>query len=161
MTDTKDLRDRLRKRFWSAMNGIVKPVLRSSAHPAFSGRFMLLTYEGRRTGRTYTIPVEFFLRDGGDVWALGQKGGWTRNMRGGREATLRIRGREFRVTGAAVEEAKEVADMMAELLRERGPRAFLGHGLGLPGDREATHEEVMEAASGQCMVRFRVLRETT
>ncbi|MDA2808154.1 nitroreductase/quinone reductase family protein [Nocardiopsis suaedae] len=161
MTEETDRRDRFRKSFWSSMSGAVSAVLRSRAHPALSGVFMLLTYEGRRTGRVYTLPVAYYLREGGEVWVLSGNGGWTRNMRGGHEADLLIRGREFRVSGTAVEDTKEVGDMMAELLRERGPRALRGHGLRLPTDRQPTHEEVMGAAEGVCMVRFRVLRETT
>ncbi|WP_017541858.1 nitroreductase/quinone reductase family protein [Nocardiopsis halophila] len=161
MTDETDRRDQLRKRFWTSMNGVVGAVLRSRAHPVLSGLFMLLTYEGHKSGRTYTIPVAYYLREGGEVWALSEQGGWTRNMRGGHEATLLIRGREFRVSGTAVEEAKEVADMMSELLQERGPRALRGHGLRLPTDRQPTHDEIMHAAEGACMVRFRVLHETT
>lgn len=161
MTDETDRRDRLRRRFWSSMNGVVGAVLRSRAHPALSGVFMLLTYEGRSTGRSYTLPVAYYLREGGEVWVLSGHGGWARNMRGGHEAAALIRGREFRLSGTAVEDAKEVGDMMAELLQERGPRALRGHGLRLPTDRQPTHDEVMHAAEGVCMVRFRVLNETT
>ena len=38
-------------------------MLRSPAHRLLSGRLLLLTYTGRRSGTQYTIPVQY-VRDG-------------------------------------------------------------------------------------------------
>ena len=40
-------------------NAIVAAVLRSPVHWLLSGRILLLTYEGRRTGRHHTVPVMY------------------------------------------------------------------------------------------------------
>lgn len=40
-------------------DAVVAAVLRSPAHRLLSGRFLLLTYDGRRTGRHYTLPVRY------------------------------------------------------------------------------------------------------
>ena len=46
-----------------APNLVVRAVLRSPAHRLLSGRVLLLTYTGRRTGEQHTIPVQY-VRDG-------------------------------------------------------------------------------------------------
>ncbi|MBA2295246.1 MAG: nitroreductase family deazaflavin-dependent oxidoreductase [Actinobacteria bacterium] len=38
-------------------NPLVRAILRSPAHRLLSGRLVLLAYRGRRTGRTYEIPL--------------------------------------------------------------------------------------------------------
>ncbi len=41
-----------------AVNPLVAGILRSRVHSLLSGRLMLLTYTGRKSGRARTIPVE-------------------------------------------------------------------------------------------------------
>jgi len=52
------------RRLLHAPNPVVRAVLRSPAHRLLSGRLLLLTYTGRRTGEQHTIPVRY-VRDGG------------------------------------------------------------------------------------------------
>ena len=37
----------------------VRAVLRSRLHPLLSARFLLLSYQGRRSGRAYEIPLRY------------------------------------------------------------------------------------------------------
>jgi len=46
-----------------APNPVVRAVLRSPAHRLLSGRLLLLSYTGRRTGERHTIPVQY-VREG-------------------------------------------------------------------------------------------------
>lgn len=77
------------------VNRGLKALLRSPLHPLASGRVALLTYTGRRSGRTYTLPV--FYRDKGDRitvavgWA--DRKVWWRNLTGeGGPVDLLVRG---------------------------------------------------------------------
>ena len=40
-------------------NPVVRAVLRSRLHPLLSARFLLLGYRGRRSGRSYEIPLRY------------------------------------------------------------------------------------------------------
>ena len=95
-----------------AMNRTVNPalrmVLRSPAHRLVSGRFALITYTGRRSGREYTIPVLY--RDKGDevTIAVGwpDRKVWWRNLTGeGGPVRLVVRGEELRGHAVASREA--------------------------------------------------------
>jgi len=46
-----------------APNPVVRALLRSPAHRLLSGKLLLLTYTGRRSGAQHTIPVQY-VRDG-------------------------------------------------------------------------------------------------
>jgi hypothetical protein len=79
-------------------NAAVGAVLRSPVHRLLSGTLLLLTFRGRRTGRTYTLPL-LYAREGRDLLlvALHPQGqSWWRNVAGGAEIELLIAGRRLR-----------------------------------------------------------------
>lgn len=73
-------------------NPIVVALLRSPLHGAMSKSTMLLTYTGRKSGRTYTTPVNY-VRNGDALLAVGsQEHSWWKNLRGGAPVTARVQG---------------------------------------------------------------------
>lgn len=74
-------------------NPAVAAVLRSPAHPLLSGRLLLLSYVGRRSGRRYTTPAMYRDRpDGVDLFTPADATAWWRNFRGGHPADVLVRG---------------------------------------------------------------------
>ncbi len=75
-------------------------LLRSPLHGLASGRIMLLTVTGRRSGRRFTIPVSY-LRNEGDFlcFTSGKWCPWWKNLRGGAPVAAWARGR--RLAGSA------------------------------------------------------------
>jgi hypothetical protein len=75
-------------------NRLVAQLLRSRLHPLVSGRLLLITITGRRTGRQHTLPVAY--KEGPEgltipvLWA--QRKLWWRNLRDGAQVSLRLRG---------------------------------------------------------------------
>src|SRR5579884_2877593 len=61
------------------VNPFVSAILRSPLHRLLSRRFMLLTVTGRRSGRTYRIPVGRHERNGALLVAA--DGAWRHNLR--------------------------------------------------------------------------------
>jgi hypothetical protein len=95
-----------------AMNRTVNPalrvILRSPVHGLASSRLALITYTGRRSGRSYTIPVLY--RDKGDevTIAVGwpDRKVWWRNLTGeGGAVRLVVRGQELRGHAIATRDA--------------------------------------------------------
>ena len=79
------------------MNPVVAAVLRSPLHPVLSGTDALLTYRGRRSGRTRRVPLRY-ARDDTGLWihpAGAHRKTWWRNLEGGAPVTVRLRGREL------------------------------------------------------------------
>ena len=74
-------------------NPVVGALLRSPLHGLLSGRMLLLTVTGRRSGRRMTFPVGY--TRAGDVLTVVSDPAhrWWHNLRGGAEVELVLRGR--------------------------------------------------------------------
>ncbi len=89
-----------------AQNPLVRGLLRSPAHGLLSARVLLISSTGRRSGRSFTLPVQY-VREGDEVvvtvgWP--EKKTWWRNFTGEpRPVTLRLAGRDVGGTARAVE----------------------------------------------------------
>jgi deazaflavin-dependent oxidoreductase (nitroreductase family) len=104
------------------MTPLMKAVLRSPLHRLLDKNMMLLTVTGRRTGRTYTLPVwrhEF--PDGKLVLSAG--GVWRHNLRGGADVRITVDGRERAAHAVLEEDATQAAEVFRTLLERSGARA--------------------------------------
>ena len=63
------------------VNPVVLVLLRSPLHPVLSRSLMILSYQGRKTGRWRSLPC-LYARDGQDLYVVpgqaGRKVWWTR-----------------------------------------------------------------------------------
>ena len=99
----------------------MRALLRSPLHGLLSGSLLLVTYTGRRTGRTFTIPV-LYAEVGVDLVVYvgrSREKVWWRNLRGGAPVRVRLRGEELAGTGTAVVDDPE----LREKYLARFPRA--------------------------------------
>ncbi len=125
------------------VNPLVRPVLRSPLHPLFGRGLMLLTFRGRRSGRSFTIPVQY-AREGDTVIVYPGRAAektWWRNLAGGAEVTLRIKGRDLRGHAVAVAEDREAIAEGLRIWLRRFPssarRLGITRGAGGSLDRQA------------------------
>ena len=97
------------------VNSAMKFVLRSPMHGMVGKTVLLITFTGRRSGKTYTTPVDYS-QDGDQVYIF-THANWWKNLRGGTPVTLRIRGREFQGLAEPVAEDKKAvaAGLIAHL----------------------------------------------
>lgn len=96
------------------VNSMTKALLKSPLHGILSGGVMLITFTGRKSGKTYTTPVEY-QRDGDTVIFFTQKERvWWKNLRGGAPVTLRLRGKDLTGTATPDEDLSQ-ADLIAAL----------------------------------------------
>ena len=66
-------------------------LLRSPFHAMLSSSMMLITVIGRKTGRKYTLPVNYY-RENNSLWVLTSRGRtWWRNVQGGADVSLLLR----------------------------------------------------------------------
>ncbi len=102
----------------AVINAVPRLILGSPLHRLLSGRYAVLEFRGRRTGRRYAVPVAY-RSDRSDptrLW-ISTDSGWWVNLTGGREFTLRLRGRRrpataHRITGgAAVDALRELVSV--------------------------------------------------
>ena len=75
-------------------NPLVKTVLKSPLHGVMSSSTLLLTFSGRRSGRTYSTPISYAL-DGDTVTVItNRKHGWWKNFEQDAPVTVQLRGHE-------------------------------------------------------------------
>lgn len=106
------------------VNGIVRALLRSKAHGLASGTIALLTVSGRRTGRSYELPVQYVEQDGGLIVLAGRAGKktWWRNVRTPAPVRVRLRGRVIDGTAAVIAGRAETAEALKTYV-ERFPKS--------------------------------------
>ena len=97
-------------------NDFVKFFLRTPLH-VFMGNTMLITVTGRKTGKKYTTPVGFY-RDEDVLWILSSRDRtWWRNVSGGADVEMHIRGKDVTGFAEAVMDEETVASQLGEYLK--------------------------------------------
>lgn len=93
-------------------------LLRSPLHMLASKSTLLITFTGRRSGKSYTTPVNYAL-DGDTLYIVSLRGRtWWKNLRGNSQVSIRLMGRNLKATGEVVEDYRSVAiQIMAYLQR--------------------------------------------
>jgi hypothetical protein len=120
------------------MNAMPRLILSSPAHPVLSGRYLIIEFTGRTTGRSYSTPVAY--RRHGDRLLISTDSPWWRNVAAGEPVIVRLRGTRragtsSRITGApAVDALRELATIpgyprATGMTREHGrvPEAEIMH----------------------------------
>ncbi|MFH1330443.1 MAG: nitroreductase/quinone reductase family protein [Actinomycetota bacterium] len=132
-------------------NTLVGGVLRSPLHRTMSRSLLLLTYQGRRTGREYTIPVGYArYREDELVVMAGRPGGktWWTNMRGTLPVRLRLAGKDLKGEARLVIGEEAVPRLAAYF--EQIPRAARPFGIATgPGGKLAAERLVVVAGEVQ------------
>jgi deazaflavin-dependent oxidoreductase (nitroreductase family) len=114
-------------------------MLRSPFHHFLSKSMMLITVTGRKTGRQYTTPVEYFEEDGFLYVITGRDRTWWRNTVGGKDVTLLLRRKVVSAIAGPILDQLEVEKLIVTYLHYRPFSAkILGirmvNGIPDPGD---------------------------
>jgi len=130
--------------FWAVryFNPAARFILGTRLHRLMSGRLMLLTFTGRRSGRTYTTPVSY-VRDQ-DSLLVPAGGEWWRNFDNGRKVRVRLCGTWRQVTTELIAEPLTLAEVLRRMLAANPAiSAFTGVLPGRDGwpDAEALERE--------------------
>ena len=139
-------------------NPLVIWLLRSPLHALMSDSVLLLTFEGRRSGRTYTTPVSH-IRYGEDVILVAARDhSWWKNPRGGAPVRLRISGRNEEGVAEALEDAFAEEALLKVLRAVPAYRRHWKVELG-PGGRPTDPNDLAHVSKGNVPVRVRALAE--
>ena len=135
------------------VNSAMKFFLRSPLHGMISKTVLLITFTGRKSGKTYTTPVDYSQE--GDQVNIFTHADWWKNLRGGALVSLRIRGREFQGRAEPVAEDKRViaAGLAAHLQKVPSNARYYGVTFDNQGNPRA--DEVEKAVQTVVMIRVR------
>lgn len=137
------------------MNKIVNPfmrlILRSPLHGLLSGSVLLLTYRGKKSGREYTLPVQYAW-DGNTLYVVPgspEKKTWWRNFRGGAPVQVRLRGQTLQGKGVLLDQesgAEQAVKGLGQYLK-RFPPLAASKGVRFEQDGSLNLEDLQRAAS--------------
>jgi deazaflavin-dependent oxidoreductase (nitroreductase family) len=136
------------------VNSTMKFILRSPAHGMVSKTVLLITFTGRKSGKSYTTPVDY--SQVGDQVTIFTHGNWWKNLRGGAPVSLRIRGRELQGIAEPVAEDKQAvaAGLTAHL--QRVPSDAKYYHVTFDDNGNPNPEEVEKAAQNAVMIRVQL-----
>ena len=103
-------------------NSFMKLILNSPLHPLLGARFAVITVEGHKSGKRYSLPINVNPEGAGWTVISMRERTWWRNLRGGQPATLQLAGRQRMVRGEVLEAPPDVAHGLAGLFAR-----FPGH----------------------------------
>jgi hypothetical protein len=87
---------------------------------------MLITITGRKTGKKISIPVGYY-EDGGYLWTVSNRDRtWWRNLQGGAEVLLRLKGKDVRAFSDTDLNEEAVCGRLMDFLihMPQAPRSF-------------------------------------
>ncbi len=132
------------------VNQAMKLVLRSPAHGLVSKNILLITFTGRKSGKTYSTPVSYS-QTGGQV-TIFTHAAWWKNLGSRAPVTLRLRGQEVQGLAEPVAEDKQaIAARLMEHLR-KVPNDAGYYGVTFDGHRNPRAEEVAKAVQTVVMI---------
>jgi hypothetical protein len=112
---------RRQARIMRVVNVPMRAVLGLPFATPLSAGLMLIRYTGVKSGKAYRQPVSY-ARDGETLLTPGG-GRWTLNLKGGREVSLRLRGRDVPARADLVSDPSEVERLLG-VIAVGNPRAM-------------------------------------
>ena len=99
-------------------NPFVIWLLRSPFHGLADKSTVLITFTGRKSGKTYTFPVSY-AREGDALMMISRREHtWWKNFRGGIQVTLCLQGRNLKASGEVFTDTEIVTNKLLMFLRQ-------------------------------------------
>jgi hypothetical protein len=133
-------------------NTITVWLLHSPLHGMFSGKTMVVEYTGRKSGKTYHLPVDYF-RVGEILLTVSfKRRTWWRNLRGGASVTIYLQGKNVNGYAEVIEDEVGVADGLKAIIggNQQAARMF---GVKLNADGQLKPDSLRQSARERVIVR--------
>lgn len=115
---TEPFRPPLPRAAYRVLNPLMAALLRSPLHRLMSGSLMVLSFQGRKSGRRYQIPVGYVQR--GDRLFVFSHSAWASNFRAGAPVAVRLRGQTLAGTATLVHERERIAEIAGLMVAHHG-----------------------------------------
>ena len=132
----------------------MKLVLRSPVHGMVSKSILLISFTGRKSGKTYTTPVSY--SQSGDQVTIFTHAAWWKNLGSGAPVTLRLRGQELRglAEPVAVDKQAIAAGLAAHLRKVPSDAQY--YGVTFDEQKNPRTDEVEQAVRTVVMIRVQL-----
>jgi F420H(2)-dependent quinone reductase len=137
------------------VNRIISGLLRSPLHGLFSRQLLLISFNGRKSGRRITTPITYTRIDARTLVFFTSRRGWWRNLAGGAPVTLRLQGRDVPALAEPVQDvAMVIREIRAYLARNGGYKS--ARFIGMPLDHEPSDAELAQVAQRRVVIYLRL-----
>lgn len=141
-------------------NPLVRFLLRSPFHAWLSGSVLLITVFGRKTGRPYTLPVNYAQSDN-LLWILPgmiEQKTWWRNLKDGAEVDIVLRGKQQKAFAEVVTGEKDLQTAVEALKTyfHQFPQSAKMHQVQMGADGTYPLEDLRKAAAEATLVRVKI-----
>ncbi len=139
------------------LNKVMAGMLRSPLHGIVSEGIMLITVTGRKSGKSYTLPVSY-AQEGNDVMCSTDRVGrnWWKNLRGGGDVTLRLRGKNVTGHATVIEDDQEaIADGIRTMLKHV-PRDAKYYQVRMDEDKRPFAEDITSSAQHRVIIKIKL-----
>ena len=134
-------------------DAVVRFILRSPMHRILSGKLILVTVVGRKTGREYTNPVGYAEHEG--QLLVGTGANWRRNIRPGDPIRVRLRGKDIRTEAEVITDEDIAADLYPVIVTANPTHGRFA-GINLESDGTVNRTDLHRAlTNGVAIVRLR------
>ena len=142
------------KFLYKFINPALKAVLRSPLHSPISRRLVVLSFQGRKSGKWYSTPVGYTEADG--TVLITTEAPWWKNLRGGATVRLRLRGQERTGTAQVITDLPAMQAAYRVMLAS-GPQLAEIVGIRLDANGEPNPDDVARARErGYVIVQVRL-----
>lgn len=136
------------------INPLMRFVLSSPLHFVVSRSLLLMRYRGRRSGIWRTTPLRY-VQDGDVLRCFSSQSAlWWRNLQGGAQVTLTVRGKRQGCEAAVVADQERARALLAAYLDEF-PQDAAYHEVTLTPSRQPDPASLERAASNSVVVEAR------
>ena len=134
-------------------NDFMSWVLRSPLHGMLSNGMLLITDTGRKTGRHYTTPVEYFHENGYLFVMTSRSRTWWRNLKNGAQVSLLLQRKPVHAFAELELDEKLVEAHMLEYLQHR-PQIAKPLGIHMENGN-ANMEDIARVAKDRLFVKLK------
>lgn len=129
------------------INPMMRMTLHSPAHFVMSDSVLILKYVGRKSGKSYEVPVRYTEKDGLVKCYTDRRAGWWPNLRDNPNVVLRIRGRDVKYeTTVLTGDFERVRNELTEYLG-KFPEDAVYHDVRLDADGKPKQSDIDIRAS--------------
>lgn len=152
MSDTADQAKGPPQAMFKLMNPLVKGILVSPLHGLIDRALMLVTFQGRKSGKSFTIPVGYHPQPDGTLHVFSSHT-WWKNLHGGKPVTLCLRGKKVTAQAEPITEREIVLPLVEAFVAEHGVEN--GRRIGLHMDKkDPTPQELAEAVKNIVLIKM-------
>ena len=133
-------------------NTVMKFLLRSPMHGATSDFMLLLSFKGRKSGKTFVTPVSYHVQDGN--LCVFTPAPWISNLRDVLSVDIVLKGANRKARPEIIDDPTAVSESMYRALKDFGPANASRFAMKITGGEVPPADKIREALGGRKMLRL-------